>query len=94
MEKKCGKLPVLIGFAAFEAYRFYKGRGVFNRLRFKAQHEAVSSYIEAHYPGSHYSEITETDGGWSCVVTAPEGKIVLYMTKTPDNVFVFWEKSM
>ncbi len=94
MSKKGNKLPILIGIAAIETYRFYKGKGFFNKIRFKEQHKAVSDYLENHYPNAFYSDITATENGWSCVVNNRGNRVVLYMTKTPDNVFVFWENQI
>ncbi len=93
MSKKSTKL-FLLGAAALGAYNLYKGKGVFNKVRFKEQHQAVSDYLENHFPNSTYSEITATDEGWSCVVNTYPGNFVLYMTKTPEGVFVFWEKEI
>lgn len=77
-----------------EAYRFYKGKGIFNKVRYKKQHEAVSSYIDAHYPDAFYSDITETGTGWSCIVHSKNTKIMLYMSKASDGRYVFWEKTI
>ncbi len=94
MSKKGNKLPILIGIAAVGAYRFYKGKGIFNKIRFKEQHDAVSSYLETHYPDAFYSGITPTDDGWSCVINSRSKKAVLYMTKADNGTFVFWEKDI
>ena len=83
-----------MGAAALGAYNFYKGKGIFNKLRFAQQHEAVANYLESHFPNSTYSDITETEDGWSCVVNTYPGNIVLYMTKTDCGQFVFWEKEI
>lgn len=94
MSKKGSKLPLLIGLAAVGAYRFYKGKGVFNKVRFPEQHKAVSDYIESHYPTAFYSDITPTDDGWSCIINTAARQVVLYMTKSTDGIFVFWEKEV
>lgn len=94
MSKKGSKLPLLIGLAALGAYRFYKGKGMFNKVRFMRQHEAVSDYLEKSFPNAFYSDITETEEGWSCVVNNMGNRFVLYMTKTPDDTFIFWEKEI
>lgn len=94
MSKKGNKLPLLIGVAAIGAYRFYKGKGIFNKFRFKEQHDAVSNYLETHYPHSFYSDITPTEDGWSCVVSLKDRQVVLYMTKTTDDRFIFWENEI
>ncbi|MBR6392010.1 MAG: hypothetical protein IKS12_01880 [Eubacterium sp.] len=93
MSKKRGNLPVLLCIAAWVAYRCYKGQGIFNKVRYKAQHEAVSNYVETHYPNAFYSDIIEADNGWSCIVTDGGRKIVLYLTKTDSGTFIFWEKA-
>lgn len=94
MGKKGNKLPLLIGLAAVGAYRFCKGKGIFNKIRFAEQHRVFSDYIESHFPGAFYSDITPTDDGWSCVVNNHGNRFVLYMTKSSDGVFVFWEKEV
>ena len=92
MSKKKSNLPILLGVAAWEVYRFYKGRGIFNKIRYKKQHEAVSNYMETHYPDAFYSDIVETADGWSCIITDKNRKVMLYMTKTDSGTFIFWEK--
>lgn len=94
MNKKNSKLPVFVALTAWEAYRFYKGRGIFNKIRYKKQHEAVSNYMGTHYPNAFYSDIAETCDGWSCVVTTNSKKIMLHMTLTEGGTFVFWEKEI
>ena len=93
MSKKGTKL-LLIGAAALGAYNLYKGKGVFNKLRFKKQHEAVTDYLGNHFPDATYSDIVETEEGWSCIVNTYPNNFVLYMTKTPEDMFVFWEKEI
>ena len=92
MSRKDRKLPLILGLAAWEAYRFYKGKGIFNKLRYKAQHEALGNYLETHYPNAFYSDIVEADDGWSCIVNTGDKQVIVYMTKTEDGMFVFWEK--
>jgi len=92
--KKNSKLPLLLGVALWEGYRFYKGRGIFNKARYKKQHDAVSNYLETHYPNAFYSDIVETEDGWSCVVNNGGNKIMLYITKTENDTFIFWEKQI
>lgn len=93
MSKKGTKL-VLLGAAALGAYNLYKGKGVFNKLRFKEQHDAVADYLENKYPDATYSEIALTDKGWSCIVETGKNNFVLYMTKSPEEVYIFWEKEI
>lgn len=94
VKMKKSKITVLAGAAVFEAYRMYKGKGIFNKIRFKRQHEAVSNYIGTHYPGAFYSDISEAGGGWSCMIKNGNKNIMLYLSETPGGVFVFWEKEL
>lgn len=91
---KKSKITILAGAALFEVYRLYKGKGIFNKLRYKQQHEAVSNYMETHHPGVFYSDISETGSGWTCVINEKNRRIMLYLSRTPDGVFVFWEKEI
>lgn len=93
MSKKGNKLPIVLAIAAVGAYRFYTGKGGFNRLRFQAQHNAVCKYLETHYPDAFYSDIVKTEKGWSCVVTYSGGRIVLYFKASGGN-YIFWEEKM
>lgn len=91
---KKSKITILAGAALFEVYRLYKGKGIFNKLRYKQQHEAVSNYMETHHPGAFYSDISETGSGWTCVINEKNRRIMLCLSRTPDGVFVFWEKEI
>ena len=92
MSRKNSRLPLFLGIAAWEAYRFYKGKGIFNKIRYKEQHEALGNYLDTHYPNAFYSDIVEADGGWSCIVNDNGRRIVVYMIKTEDGVYLFSEK--
>lgn len=92
MSKKRSKLPIFLSFVAWEAYRYYKGKGIFNKLRFKDQHEALGNYLETHYPDATCSDIVEAHGGWSCIIQDDGREIVIYMTKTDEGVYLFSEK--
>lgn len=94
MRKNNRKIPLIAGIAAAELYRFYKGKGVFNGLRYKKQHRAIADYLDGHYPNAVYSPVAETEDGWSCIVTVPGGKIVLYLTCASDGTYIFWEKKI
>ena len=54
-KKRYGLLTFAAGLAITGVYNYVKGNGVFNRARFKNQHDAVSRYVDAHYPGAVYS---------------------------------------
>ena len=68
---------------------------MFNRSRFKDQHDAVSRYVDAHYPGAVYSPIHATDNGWITVITTRDNTMIsLFVTKCEDNVYIFKEDIM
>ena len=85
-------LTAAAGLAVAGVYHYVKGNGVFNKSRFKNQHDAVSRYVNAHYPGAVYSPIQAFSEGWITVITTPENKnITLTITKCNENVYVFKE---
>ena len=93
MKKKT--MLYLASAAAVGIYSAIEGKGPFNKLKFKDQHEAVLKYMQTHYPKSLYSPITETQNGWMTVIrrlSAPN--IILYITRTPDGHFVFREEPL
>ena len=92
--KKHKWTPILLAAAAAGIYHVAKGHGAFNPIRFSSQHSAVSRYVETHYPGASYSEITALPDGWSCVVHAPGREILLFLTRSEDGVYIFHEKPM
>ena len=93
-KKRYGLLTFAAGLAITGVYNYVKGNGVFNRARFKNQHDAVSRYVDAHYPGAVYSPIHATADGWVTNITPPDNKrISLTVTKCDDNIFVFKEEA-
>ncbi len=94
-KKKKGINPLLTvaaGLAVAGIYNYVKGNGVFNKRRFKNQHDAVSRYVDAHYPDSFYSPIQAVSDGWITVITTPDKRqISLSVTKCENNVYVFKE---
>ena len=91
-KKKMSINPVLVAAAITGVYHAVKGNGVFNKPRFAKQHDAISKYVETHYPGGTYAPIRATQNGWATIITATDGsKYNLYVGKTPDGVYVFKE---
>ncbi len=91
MKKKNAIL--LAAVAAGVAYSAYEGRGVFNKIRFRSVHEAVSSYVNSHYSNAYYSPISATQKGYITTITTSAGeKVLLYITRSKENVFVFSEE--
>lgn len=91
-KKKNTLIPILLTIGATGIYHAVKGKGVFNKPRFAKQHNAISKYVETHYPGGSYAPIHATQNGWATVITGADGsKHNLYVGKTPDGVYVFKE---
>ncbi len=91
-KKNGGILPILGAAAAAGIYGYINGKGLFNKPRFKEQHDAVSRYVDSHYPGARYSPIEATTNGYMTVISRRGmQKILLYAEKTPDGVYVFNE---
>ncbi len=92
---KKNKWAMVAAVAAAGAYGIIRGKGVFNKPRFKEQHDAVSRYVESHYPSSTYSPIEATENGWATIIRrVNEPRIFLYITKTDDGVYVFNETTV
>lgn len=95
MKKKNNKLlAVALGAAAVGIYRAAKGKGAFNKLRFSAQHDAISKYIDSHHPGAAYSAVESVGEGWSCVIYDEGEKYLLYLTCSPDGIYIFEENKI
>lgn len=76
------------------AYSAIAGKGLFNKPRFKEQHEALAKYVDNNYPDCTYSEICMHGKGWSSIIRR-HGKPVcfVYFSKSPDGVYVFTESA-
>lgn len=84
-------LTAVAGLAVAGVYNYVKGNGIFNKSRFKNEHEALSRYVDAHYKNAFYSPITQTQDGWVSVISTLDGKqISVFMSKF-DNTYVFKE---
>lgn len=84
---------LIIGAAAAGIYGAATGKGIFNKWKYREQLFAVNGYIRSHHPGAHHSEITKTNKGYMTVISRNDNspKIVLYISKTPEGVYVFDE---
>ncbi len=91
---KAKTLLMLAGAAAIGAFSYAEGLGPFNRLKFKNEHDAVSRYVEAHYPNAVYSPIVGTANGWTVSVRRfGMEPVILYITKSADGMYVFREET-
>ena len=94
MKKRVPLLTAALSAAALYAYRAVKGYGIFNKLRFAEEHNAVARYIETHHPGAVYSGIEDSGNGYSTVITDGMQSFLLHITKTENGVYVFTEKAI
>lgn len=87
------KTLFLIGTAAAAGiYSAMTGKGPFNRIRFKEQHERISHYVETHYPGALYTPVEATEKGWVAVIKRlGMPKIILYVNRDEMGNYIFTE---
>ncbi len=87
------KSKIFLGtLAVAGVYSAVTGKGVFNKWRFKDQHNAVSRYVKGHYPNSVYTPITASGDGWATVILRPGyPKVFLYITRSDDGMYIFHE---
>ena len=89
--KKRTKL-FLMSAAVAGIYSAVKGKGPFNGIRFKEQHDRVANYVETNYPNALYLPIEETENGWvTTIIRFNMPKIILYVTKDEDGNYIFTE---
>ena len=97
MSKKKKIHPLLTatsGLLAMGAYNYVKGNGIFNKTRFKNEHEALSRYVDAHYKKAFYSPIVAVPDGWTSVITTLDGKQIAVFISKFDNSYIFKETLM
>lgn len=94
MKKEHKFFAAAAGIAAVGLYRAIKGKGAFNGLRFKEQHDAVGKYVETHHKGAFYSAIEPTEHGWTCVITEPNAKYLLHISRSENGVYIFSEEKL
>lgn len=87
--KNKNKLLLALSAGVVLGYSFYKGRGAFNKIRFKRQYEALKSYVDTHYPDATIGEIVKFESGWSCNVLSGEQNIIIYMIENDGSGFIF-----
>ena len=87
---------ILAAAAAAGIYSAVNGKGIFNRMRFKNQHDAVARYVESNYPNAFYTPITAAGNGWATTIIPRRKKprIFLYITRSDNNTYVFHETNV
>lgn len=93
MKKSSKKLLTLaVTAAAATAYSAITGKGIFNKYRFKNEHEAIAKYVESNYPGAVYSPVQKTEQGYAVIIRRPNmAKVMLYVMPTDGGDYVFHE---
>ena len=85
-----GKKALLAVAGVALAYCYANGKGVFNKIRFKNEADAVKRYVETHYTGAKIGKIEAHDNGkYVCPISYDGGKILLVITKTDNGMYVF-----
>jgi len=90
-------IPIVSGTASVViagAYGFYHGKGIFNHIRFKAQREAVKSYIESREKTAKFSDIAIAGDGWSTVLTEKNNKKYMLYINRFENSYIFSEHEL
>lgn len=91
-KKKSTLLTVLGAAAAYGIYSAVTGKGIFNKPHFKEQHDAVSRYVDSHYPRARYTPIEQTQNGWMTIITKSDfSRVMLYLSKAENGVYIFKE---
>lgn len=90
--KKIKNCTILTAAVTAVAYSAVAGKGIFNKIRFRQQHEELGKYIDNNYPDCVYTHVTMHGRGWASSVRR-RGKVVsfIYFTKSPDGIYVFTE---
>lgn len=78
--------------AAAGVYSAVSGKGIFNKMRFRSQHDAISRYVEAHYSGAVYTPVEQAGHGWATVIVRRgKPKILLYVVRAENGMYIFNE---
>lgn len=90
------KTLLLMGTAAAAGiYGAIAGKGPFNGIRFKKQHERISRYVQTHYPSAAYTPVEATENGWVTVIKRlGMPRIILYVTCDDNGNYIFTESEV
>lgn len=85
---------MLTAAAAAAVYSIAAGRGPFNRLRFREQHEVLSRFVDNNYPDCAYTAITMHGSGWASCIRW-RGRIIkfIYFSKGAEGDYIFTESN-
>jgi len=92
--KKKALLLGLTTVAVDAVYRAVKGHGVYNRIKYPKEHEAVSKYLKDRRPYATYSSSEYAYGTYSTKITDGIKKFVLTFQVDENGQFIFEEKEM
>lgn len=92
MEKKKVKGRVMLATAAAATlYSMAAGKGPFNKMRFKDQHEELAKYVDTNYPDCSYSPIEKKGRGYfSTILKMGKPVVYVYFIKGKEG-YVFTE---
>ena len=90
--KKLKNRTMLTAAAAVAVYSIAAGKGLFNKPRFREQHDELERYVDNNYPGCCYTPITMHGRGWSSTVKRG-GRVLsyIYFSKSREGIYVFTE---
>ena len=92
--KNKNKLLLVAGIGAVVGYRAIRGKGIFNKLRFKKQYDAILSYRDTHFPEASIGEIFPLDEGWGCNILYNEESYLLYLIPAENGGYIFSQTKM
>lgn len=85
-------LQFTVAAAAVTLYSAIEGKGIFNHIRFKNEHDAIARYVESNYPGAAYSPVQKTELGYAVIIKRPKSSnVMLYATQCQDGHYIFKE---
>lgn len=88
------KLLLLAGLGAAVGYCAATGKGIFNKVHFKKQYNAILNYTNTHCPDAAIGEIFPYKEGWSCHISNGDEQFWLYLIPSENGNFIFEETKM
>ena len=93
--KKIKRGAVITSALSAVIYGAVAGKGIFNKPRFREQHEVLGSYVDTNYPGCVYLPISVHGSGWASAVRSGSRIVTyVYFSKAPTGDYVFTESKV
>ncbi|MBE7016445.1 MAG: hypothetical protein E7417_06505 [Ruminococcaceae bacterium] len=64
------------------------------KIVYPVVYKKVREYIAINHNNARCSDILKTESGWSCIIMEDDKKTALYISKTENGKFSFWEKEI